>query len=836
MSSNPGNPLPSTSKAAASSSVPQPPTSNPTERPKAKKRKGHRGGKKKRSRRKSFAVLDDHDEGSQASGDAFYQDPARNLSSTSIDSQVLLDHRGHQPLRPRRASTAPAPSSPFLSSFTAGPSTSRLRSTQPYASADDPNDQSQWDEGAALLGDFRERGSGIGLSGYGTSDVRAGRPLSRRTSNKTSPTRLGTSSGPRDQYDVNNPPSMPGSPRFGPTDNFGDAMLRDELSLHDVSPRGSVGDYDELSAAGIALRDSRAGLERRMTAIAEKDVCFPGPGMSEIGEDETQSVNHEARPYKPRKRRGPWPDLSALEDWSHMEKEGRTEERRVKRVTEPQLINGRLRPVRKGWSQAVEESPYRFTYFNEELQSTIHSQTISELIQPGGSFRELFIPDRPILSDDESDEDMDPLSDPAKFHHLGNGADGDSKLSTRQPSMATSRDNLELRAEGTTSPAKDPATAPSSRSESGRATPSGQKSSEDSVKPTQTTTDTAVENKEKVVRYGDRPVWWLDVLCPTDDEMMILSKAFGIHPLTGEDILMKDPREKVELFRHYYFVNYRTFNQDSNSETFLDPVDMYVLVFREGVLSFHFAMTPHAANVRRRIRQLQDYVFVSSDWISYAIIDDITDAFQPLIKNIENEVDDIDDEILMLHSSADKRLKDDKLDSKADDSSNAGESRGDMLQRVGDCRKRVMNLYRLLGNKADVIKGFAKRCNERWEVAPRSEIGLYLGDIQDHIVTMTSNLSHYEGILARSHANYLAQINIRMNERQEQTADVLGKLTVLGTIVLPMNIITGLWGMNVWVPGQEYEGDLTWFAWITAGLIFFGLACFMIAKRVYNIV
>lgn len=91
-------------------------------------------------------------------------------------------------------------------------------------------------------------------------------------------------------------------------------------------------------------------------------------------------------------------------------------------------------------------------------------------------------------------------------------------------------------------------------------------------------------------------------------------------------------------------------------------------------------------------------------------------------------------------------------------------------------------------------------------------------------------------ILARSHGNYLAQINIRMNERQELTADVLGRLTVLGTIVLPMNIITGLWGMNVWVPGQQYEGDLSWFIWITAGLIFFGVACYMIAKRVYGIV
>lgn len=65
-------------------------------------------------------------------------------------------------------------------------------------------------------------------------------------------------------------------------------------------------------------------------------------------------------------------------------------------------------------------------------------------------------------------------------------------------------------------------------------------------------------------------------------------------------------------------------------------------------------------------------------------------------------------------------------------------------------------------------------------------------------------------LLSRAHSNYLAQINIRMNERQEQTADVLGKLTVLGTIVLPMNIITGMWGMNVLVPGQNVD-NLYWF-------------------------
>ena len=196
----------------------------------------------------------------------------------------------------------------------------------------------------------------------------------------------------------------------------------------------------------------------------------------------------------------------------------------------------------------------------------------------------------------------------------------------------------------------------------------------------------------------------------------------------------------MELFRYYYLVNYRSFEQDQDSENFLEPVNMYSIVFREGVLSFHFSITPHPANVRRRIRQLSDYLILSSDWISYAIIDDITDAFSPLIRNIEDEVDNIDDTALQLHSSSDRTAKHVKSDS----GETTAESGRDMLRRVGNCRKKVMLLYRLLGNKADVIKGFAKRCNGHGEVAPRSEIGLYLGDIQDHIVTMTSNLSHYE--------------------------------------------------------------------------------------------
>ncbi|KAL6868578.1 cora family metal ion transporter [Trichoderma novae-zelandiae] len=784
-----------------------------------KKKRGHRAGKKKRSRRKSFALLHDHDELGESSGNGFYNVSQANLSGTSIDSEALLDHREQHPMRVRRSSTIAGPGS-FQNPFSSL-STSRLRSMQTAQSGEE-SPSGRWDESAPLLSDpSRRPGSQqAGIPGYGTSDARQGRNRSRRTSSSSSKTRLRTAFSSKDKYDVNHPPSIPGSPTFGPSDgvqlNFGDVMMRDELT---------VGSGDEALSDGEGTH--RPDHEMRMPPQASGDVCFPGPGMSDIGDDELAS-RYDNRRYRTRRRRGRWPDLSVLEDWVQYEKEDCSDERRVKKITEPQLINGRLRPVRKGWFQTDEEAPYRFTYFNEEFQSTIHSQSISGLVQQGSDFQGLFIPDPRILSSDEESESEDILSQPSKPRYSAEGLEADTKPPTRQPSLDPRRD-------GFMSPPAREETNSSSRS----ASVHGHKSPDHLAPKDGNNTNnhgTGVPKvTEKPVRYGERPVWWLDILSPTDGEMKVLAKAFGIHPLTAEDVMLQEAREKVELFRHYYFVNYRTFDQDINSENFLEPVNMYVIVFREGVLSFHFSVTPHPANVRRRIRQLRDYLILSSDWISYAIIDDITDVFQPLIQNIEDEVDEIDDSILQLHTSTDKRLNEEKA-AKHDDAATLADSSGDMLRRVGDCRKRVMSLYRLLGNKADVIKGFAKRCNERWEVAPRSEIGLYLGDIQDHIVTMTSNLSHYEKILARSHGNYLAQINIRMNERQEQTADVLGKLTVLGTIVLPMNIITGLWGMNVWVPGQEIEGDLTWFVCITAGLLLFGLACYLIAKRVYNIV
>ncbi|KAH9948732.1 cora-domain-containing protein [Amylocystis lapponica] len=404
------------------------------------------------------------------------------------------------------------------------------------------------------------------------------------------------------------------------------------------------------------------------------------------------------------------------------------------------------------------DRPYRFSFYSNALSATIHARSLSELPAEGQTFEDLF------LGKGGSASDAHPVPNGLRPTVIPNARAGAGANTGQTPRSTTGSPIPMFERPGGISK-----TAPGER----RGGNEG---------------------------HSDSYTWWLDVLSPTDEEMKLLSKVFSIHPLTTEDIQMEETREKIELFRNYYLVCFRGFDQDPYSPTHLEPLNMYIIVFREGIISFHFRPTPHPQNVRRRIKQLKDYISVTSDWISYALIDDITDAFGPLIQSIEYEVDSIDELVLILKEA----------------------EQSDMLRRIGTCRKKVMGLLRLMGNKADVVKGLAKRCNENWRVAPTSDIGLYLSDIQDHLITMTQNLNHYEKILSRSHSNYLAQISIEMTEANNQINDVLSKLTALGTVLIPMNLVTGLWGMNVHVPGQEAEG-YAWFGSIIGALAAFAI-------------
>lgn len=830
----------------------------------------------------------------------------------------------------------------------------------------------------------------------------------------------------------------PGDGRYGTNQGFAlnmDQYARDQTRFAYSGDDGNMPDYDDdnefdnQSLNSLEFGGSNPSSDHSSDSTSLDDVCFP----DYYDEGENSQEAH-------------WPDLRVMQEFIDLEakypEDGVTEEvpdsptvnfgqpiaKSVanKQINEAASLNSQTSlkvtptPIQP-WDKAsgvnitptapilskkqTKEDVCRFTYFRHDLNKTIHAPTLGGLLANNGinTTKEQATNLTKKWRDTSSSPDhLPPGNDENKDNN--NDKDNDKDILTLPDLFQPSHYS------------KNPSSSsiPSLKTpgpSSGMVTPLAHHSSQnlDATKNlilksgvdksgldlSQTPhTGTITDSLDRANTPQGVTPFWLDVLNPTEEEMKVLSKTFGIHPLTTEDIFLGEAREKVELFKSYYFICFTSFDvvyerrkqrlkeyerkanklQEMN-ETFHDnktvlrrifeklhnnndsehynwpskdsrsrkssslmsnnkkiregellPLNMYIIVFKEAVITFHFSATPHPINVRRRARLLKDYLTVTSDWVSYALIDDITDSFAPMIESIEEEVNSIEEAILKMHagegdSSDDESDYDDEEDeeedyshssrnhrhnhhhnhnqnhnhndqnkshrhrsssgndnkkniffkrqrskstvdgngyqllrnrsSKVSSTTSASKSssskilgwkrKGDMLRRIGECRKRVMSLLRLLGSKADVIKGFSKRLNEpeinsikKIGIEPKLEISMYLGDIQDHIVTMVQSLNHYEKLLARFHSNYLAQINIDMTKVNNDTNDVLGKITILGTIVLPINVVTGLWGMNCLVPGQEYDG-LAWFWSIIFGMVVFSIFAYNYAKRAYGL-
>lgn len=283
----------------------------------------------------------------------------------------------------------------------------------------------------------------------------------------------------------------------------------------------------------------------------------------------------------------------------------------------------------------------RFTYFREDLESTVHSSSISGLLQPGQTFDDLF---------NISTYGTRPRSE---SNHGQSAANSMRNLNITTDSVPEATGTSELPpltlgAAAALAGSYTQSHLPESLVDATRSKPMGASKvhSSASGQATPTTPATISRNSSTPIaqepsvnqtsstalHMHDTPLepspFWLDILNPTEEEMKVLSKTFGIHPLTTEDIFLGETREKVELFRNYYLVCFRSFDtqeertkrksqsasaEDSgiaNRSEFrrmngsgystksestkrrknrhsseLTPLNMYIIVFHEGILT-----------------------------------------------------------------------------------------------------------------------------------------------------------------------------------------------------------------------------------------------------------
>ncbi|KAJ2502730.1 CorA metal ion transporter [Coemansia sp. RSA 1972] len=322
---------------------------------------------------------------------------------------------------------------------------------------------------------------------------------------------------------------------------------------------------------------------------------------------------------------------------------------------------------------------------------------------------------------------------------------------------------------------------------------------------------------------GREPCFWLDVSNATMHELHSLSDMFGLHPLTVEDIEQKCSRDKIDTFDDYF-------------EDRVGDEQILIVLKRNFVLTFHSGSQHDViAGVLKRLSAISavsaqernlpkpEYGAGSETgrdtdllaglvdypaYIAYAILDQITDQLAPKIATVEAKVDAIDELVLLLSHAEHESV----------------------LQQMGEQRRQILHTWQLTQPKPDVLATLARALSGNISSGISStsltratlaaEVVQYLGDVQEHVLSAIDACVRAEAVLSRSHSNYLAKISLELSRATFDSNSTTERWTMLGTIVVPINIVTSFLGVNLKVPGQDRDDTLNFFVVLACMLIY----------------
>ncbi len=269
-------------------------------------------------------------------------------------------------------------------------------------------------------------------------------------------------------------------------------------------------------------------------------------------------------------------------------------------------------------------------------------------------------------------------------------------------------------------------------------------------------------------------VTWIDVngLRRTDFIQQIGS-LLHLHPLAMEDALHVNQRAKVETYEGQIFFVARmvTMNQHLETEQLsLFLGERFVATFQEGAPGDAFEP------VRQRLRK-NDAVLRRSgaDYLAYALLDAVIDAYFPVLEQVGERLEDIEDCILERPTRR-------------------------VMSSLYDVKRELLTLRRALWPLREALNSLVRDGNPL--ITPDTR--LHLRDCYDHTVRMIDFVETYRELASDLADLYLSSVNQRMTE-------VMKVLTIIATIFIPLTFISSIYGMNFQTDKSRWNmPELSW--------------------------
>jgi len=287
-------------------------------------------------------------------------------------------------------------------------------------------------------------------------------------------------------------------------------------------------------------------------------------------------------------------------------------------------------------------------------------------------------------------------------------------------------------------------------------------------------------------------VKWLHILNPSEEDFEFLIKEYEFHPLDIEDCRSVNQRPKIDEYDDYYFlVLHFPFFDKANK--FIRVKEVKIFWGKDYIVTIgrsHWVVK----NLFKDLKRLQETddddlveIVQSSDSLLYNILDRLMVETYTLILRIGTEVDGINYDIFTKKSEK-------------------------VIEQLSITRKNIISLNTTFKPQVRVFHKFESGGIKGYE----ADMEDYWGNILDQYQKMFDLIEDYGELIEGLSKTFDSLQTNKTNE-------IMRILTFISTIMLPLTLLSGIYGMNVKLPFMDdkwvFEGIMALMVILAIGFL-----------------
>lgn len=273
------------------------------------------------------------------------------------------------------------------------------------------------------------------------------------------------------------------------------------------------------------------------------------------------------------------------------------------------------------------------------------------------------------------------------------------------------------------------------------------------------------------LRPGSNVRVWADVQQPTEEDADVLRTVFAIHPLAVQDAREALQHPKVETFPGLLYVVLHGINFRPESDEF-DTHDTDFFLSREFLVTVHDGKRRSIHEICKLCVDNEIVLREGTVALMHRIVDRMVAHYRPEVDELETRLDEIEEQVIETPSN-------------------------ELTRQILTIKRDISSMRRIVLPQRDVIGRLSRREFDLIE----QEMAYRFRDVFDQLVRMSDDAIIFQERVTGILDAHLASISNQLALSSQRLAAVA---TIFGTLT----VITGVYGMNVRLPGVDTESPL----------------------------